>query len=218
MLEILRGNCSISAAMTVIVASLFATQCQDRNWLPRPDLNLLSWGFGFLIINGIISIPAGAFFFMEAKSVYDELLDREEAYIEKYEEAIMQNAENTVMAVGYDPSVVAPGMMMGNSFATQASFGPGMSYYDGTGQMGFAPGPDMTGMGYGGVAYPMYGYPVAPAYAAPSDGYYTNANNQSNEPYKVSDLPDEQVPEYIPQGPNSYYPTTEQGYSKPPLD
>jgi len=219
----------LDTVITIIVAGLFGSQCQDRNWLPRPDLNLLSWGFGFLIVNGLVSIPAGAFYFMEAKSVYDELLDREEEYIEKYEEAIMQNAENTAMAMGYDPSIVPPGAL-GNSFATQASFGGQMSYYDATGQMGYPP--DVAGTGYAGVAYPAYGaWAPAPAYTMPPGGYYaSNTTPAPEEPYKISDLPDEQVPDYVPQkgadgrdggGGNygngyGYYPTTEQGYRMPP--
>lgn len=180
----------------------------------RPDLNLLSWGFGFLIVNGIISIPAGAMYFMEAKAVYDELLDREEEYIEKYEEAVMQNAENTMAAMGYDPSMVPPAAM-GNSFATQASFGPGISYYDGAGQPVY-PGagpPELLG-----VAYPPYGGwgGPAPPYASVPGAYYSAPEKAPDEPLKLLDQPDEQVPEYTPQGMNSFYPTTEQGYRIPP--
>jgi hypothetical protein len=200
-----------AAAITIIVASLFGTQCQDRNWMWRPDLNLLSWGYGFFIINGIISIPAGAFYFIEAKAVYDELLDREEEYIEKYEEAVMQNAENTVAAMGYDPSIMQPAAM-GNSFATQASFGAQMSYYDGAGQPvypgAYLPGmgPDGMGSGYGGIAYPAYGgWAAAPAYSA-SGAFYSAQEKVSDEPNKISDLPDELVPDYTPQGANSLYP------------
>jgi hypothetical protein len=62
---------------TIIIGAVFAVECQDRNWMPRPDLFFLSWGFGFYIISGIMSLFSGICFFYEAWKVYKELLNRE---------------------------------------------------------------------------------------------------------------------------------------------
>ena len=60
---------SISAMITFICATVFAQMCQDWQWMPRPDMNFLSWGYGFFIISGIASIGAGVCFYLEAKKV-----------------------------------------------------------------------------------------------------------------------------------------------------
>lgn len=31
----------------------------DRQWLPQPDANFLSWAYGFCILSGILSILGG---------------------------------------------------------------------------------------------------------------------------------------------------------------
>lgn len=45
--------------------------------MPRPDLFFLSWGFGFYIISGIMTLASGICFYYEAWKVYSELLKRE---------------------------------------------------------------------------------------------------------------------------------------------
>ena len=55
--------------ITFICATVFAQMCQDWQWMPRPDMNFLSWGYGFFIISGIASIGAGVCFYLEAKKV-----------------------------------------------------------------------------------------------------------------------------------------------------
>ena len=66
--------------ITFVVGILFGVKCNDRYWLPRPDQNFLSWGFGFLIICGICSCIAGICLFMEAQRTYNELLLKEDEY------------------------------------------------------------------------------------------------------------------------------------------
>ena len=64
-----KRSISISAMITFICATVFAQMCQDWQWMPRPDMNFLSWGYGFFIISGIASIGAGVCFYLEAKKV-----------------------------------------------------------------------------------------------------------------------------------------------------
>lgn len=73
----------LSAMVTVVVAILFGYQVNDRYWLPRPDLNFLSWGFGFLIICGIASLVSGVCLFKAAWETYQELLRREDLYTQQ---------------------------------------------------------------------------------------------------------------------------------------
>jgi len=63
----------LSSMMTLIGAALYGAMCQDWQWMPRPDWNFLSWGFGFYIIHCVTAAASGACFFMESKQVYDKL-------------------------------------------------------------------------------------------------------------------------------------------------
>jgi len=73
----------LSAMVTLVVAVLFGYQVNDRYWLPRPDLNFLSWGFGFLIICGIAALVSGICLFKAAWDTYQELLRREDLYTQQ---------------------------------------------------------------------------------------------------------------------------------------
>lgn len=66
--------------ITVVVALIFGIQTNDRYWLPRPDLNFLSWGYGFLIITGIFGLAAGICLYKEAQNTYNLLLVKEDEY------------------------------------------------------------------------------------------------------------------------------------------
>jgi hypothetical protein len=66
--------------VTLVVGILFGVKVNDRYWLPRPDQNYLSWGFGFLIISGICTLAAGICLFKAAWDTYQELLRREDEY------------------------------------------------------------------------------------------------------------------------------------------
>lgn len=68
----------LDAMISFVCALVFGVMCQDWAWMPRPDMNFLSWGFGFYIISGIIAAVAGIAYFMESSKVYDELLRRED--------------------------------------------------------------------------------------------------------------------------------------------
>jgi hypothetical protein len=66
--------------VSLVVAILFGVQTNDRYWMPRPDQNYLSWGFGFLIINAIFALASGVVLFMEGQNTYNALLRKEDEY------------------------------------------------------------------------------------------------------------------------------------------
>jgi len=97
----------LSAMVTFVVAVLFGYQVNDRYWLPRPDLNFLSWGFGFLIICGIASLASGICLFKAAWDTYNELLRREDIYTEQAMEMSAFPMEG--MPTEQEIAVVQPG-------------------------------------------------------------------------------------------------------------
>ena len=58
------------AMVLFVVGILFGYQVNDRYWLPRPDQNFLSWGFGFMVISMIVSLAAGVLLFKAAWATY----------------------------------------------------------------------------------------------------------------------------------------------------
>lgn len=76
-----------AAMISFVVAIVFGVQSNDRYWLPRPDQNYLSWGFGFLIISAIMTLVSGICLFMEAQKTYRALLLKEDEYMKATLEA-----------------------------------------------------------------------------------------------------------------------------------
>jgi len=76
-----------------VSGTVYGQMSQDREWMPNPQFNFLSWGYGFLIMAGIASISAGVCFYLEAKKAYEELIRREMAF-----------AKNILEMTGYAPS------------------------------------------------------------------------------------------------------------------
>lgn len=140
--------------ITFICATVFAQMCQDWQWMPRPDMNFLSWGYGFFIISGIASIGAGVCFYLEAKKVYEELLRKEDEY-----------NKMTLEMSGYAPSVGTMGTYPGqyNGYGTKDSYAP--SGYDQGYNAGYDQGYGQQGQGYG------YGQQHQPGYGY-EQGYY----------------------------------------------
>ena len=85
----------ILALSTITGSIVYGLMCQDREWMPNPQFNFLSWGFGFYIISGIASIAAGVTFFIEAQRAYNELISREVVL-----------AKNIMETVGWVPGEV----------------------------------------------------------------------------------------------------------------
>ncbi|CAD5117395.1 DgyrCDS6169 [Dimorphilus gyrociliatus] len=65
-----------------IIGTIFGRLSEDWEWMPRPDWNFLSWGYGFLIISGLGSIAAGVCYFMQARDAYDQLKKKEAEFLD----------------------------------------------------------------------------------------------------------------------------------------
>jgi len=104
--------------VTLVVAILFGYQVNDRYWLPRPDLNFLSWGFGFLIITGISSLVSGICLFKAAWDTYKELLLREDMYTKQAMELSAFQMEGG-MPTEQEFAVVQPGYSGAQPFAEE---------------------------------------------------------------------------------------------------
>lgn len=88
--------------ISFVVAVVFGVQTNDRYWLPRPDQNYLSWGFGFLIISAIMTLVAGICLFMEAQKTYNLLLEKEDEYTKAALEVSTYPLEPASYPPGYD--------------------------------------------------------------------------------------------------------------------
>lgn len=48
----------ISVAIIFVVLVVFGVKKEDRNWVPRPDMNYLSWSYGLCCISGFATLFA----------------------------------------------------------------------------------------------------------------------------------------------------------------
>jgi len=106
--------------ISFVVAIVFGVQCNDRYWLPRPDQNFLSWGFGFLIISAIFALASGVCLFMEGQKTYDALLRKEDEYTKAALEMSTYPLEQSSYPPVYEPAY-GPGY-------GEPSYGPMESY------------------------------------------------------------------------------------------
>lgn len=106
-----------------VVAIIFGVQSNDRYWLPRPDQNYLSWGFGFLIISAIMALAAGICLFMEAQRTYKALLQKEDEYMKAALEASTYPLESAY------PPAYESGAEYGPASYGPASYGPDPNKY-----------------------------------------------------------------------------------------
>jgi len=140
------------AMVSLITSIIFGIESQDRFWMPRPDLSFLSWGFGFMIITGIMAVISGVCFFYQAWIVYSELLRRENEFNKAALEMSgypMSQSGFPASQSGYLPSYGHPSLgseaSIGygkQSYATQPSF-DGRQSYDG--KMSYATQPSFDG-------------------------------------------------------------------------
>lgn len=127
------GLCFFITILTVIVGIMYGVFCGDRQWMPRPDLNFISWGYGFLIIQGIITTGAGVCYFLEAQKAFNELDRRDQEYTKAVLDMEMSQACPTNLSYGapsyghqsYDQgSNYDNSMQEKQSYASQPSFDP----------------------------------------------------------------------------------------------
>lgn len=94
--------------VSFVVAVLFGVQMNDRFWLPRPDQNFLSWGFGFLVISSIFALFSGALLFKAGTETYNILLAKEDEYLKSALE-IYSDGDQLDYGNSTYPLVVLPG-------------------------------------------------------------------------------------------------------------
>ncbi|ESN89893.1 hypothetical protein HELRODRAFT_91254 [Helobdella robusta] len=102
------GMFSAGSLMILVIALIFGIQTNDRYWLPRPDLNFLSWGYGFLIITGLFSLASGILLYKEAQKTYDTLLRKEDEYTKAALEMSTYQLEPPSSLPDYDYSAGYP--------------------------------------------------------------------------------------------------------------
>ncbi|ESO85353.1 hypothetical protein LOTGIDRAFT_96885, partial [Lottia gigantea] len=56
----------VSAGLVFLIALVFAEMCNDPEWMPRPWMNYLSWGYGFCVLSGFFNAFGGMFSFVNA--------------------------------------------------------------------------------------------------------------------------------------------------------
>ena len=52
---------------------LFGVKKEDRGWMPRPDQNYLSWGYGSFVICIIFTLISALLLLMAGRNVRNEL-------------------------------------------------------------------------------------------------------------------------------------------------
>lgn len=72
----------ISGVFMFIVICIFGHYTEDRNWMPRPDHNHLSWAYAFAVLGSILAFAASAFLTCVARS--DRRIQRELEYMDRY--------------------------------------------------------------------------------------------------------------------------------------
>jgi len=119
------GSMMFLATMILfVVGILFGWQVNDRYWLPRPDQNYLSWGFGFMVISMIFALVTGILLFKAAWDCYKELLDREDEYTRQALEMSAAGVELSAYPNEDELALVHPGFSnsapgFGGSFGRQ---------------------------------------------------------------------------------------------------
>jgi len=120
-----------SAMILFVVGILFGVQVNDRYWLPRPDQNFLSWGFGFMVISMICALVAGILLFKAAWDCYNALLQKEDDYTRRALEMSAAGIElGPYPPNGGDSGIVPPGFLnphpgnVGKPLLEKESVGP----------------------------------------------------------------------------------------------
>ncbi|KAL8560823.1 hypothetical protein ACOMHN_032935 [Nucella lapillus] len=60
-------------ACILVVLVVFGVQKEDRQWVPRPDMNYLSWSYGLCCLSGLASLFAAVALYKGSREADDEL-------------------------------------------------------------------------------------------------------------------------------------------------
>ena len=170
----------------VIACTVYGAMCGDRQWMPRPDLNFMSWGYGFAVIFGIMALSSGICFFMEARKAFDELMRRDE----EYTRAVLEMSHATYPMTSYGAPSYAPSY--GGDYQSQASYSeekkPGYSAQPSyAGQSGY--GYDSSKQGYDPSSSNPQGYGGNQGYGGCNQQGYGGGYGGSQSGYADSSQP-----------------------------
>ncbi|XP_067666126.1 uncharacterized protein [Haliotis asinina] len=58
--------------LILIALIVFGVKKEDRSWVPRPDMNFLSWSYGLCCISGLASLVSGYLLYKASKKTKDD--------------------------------------------------------------------------------------------------------------------------------------------------
>jgi uncharacterized membrane protein (DUF485 family) len=176
------GLCFFIALLTLIVGVMYGLMCGKRQWMPRPDLNFISWGYGFWIIQGIFTMAAAICYLIEAQNAFN-YLDAEEAYREEAE--LEELTKSQLGAYPSQPSFTEP-PYGASSYVGQMSVDPSAQleapegYAEG---YAYATDPASKEYGYEAGYDPSHQYPTDQGGYDPNAGYAYPAGQGQAYPY-----------------------------------
>ena len=56
-----------SVVLLLVVLIVFGVKKEDRSWMPRPDQNYLSFGYGLAVISAFFTLFSAALFFKASR-------------------------------------------------------------------------------------------------------------------------------------------------------
>lgn len=199
--------CAVLLITTTAV--LFGVQHDSRNWMWRPDLSFLSWGYGFCLTSGLLGLFAGISFWLEAKNAYNLILEREDIVLDNAETEALVRSREMLDAVGNSTYKANPSQA---SFYVQPSFALPPDY-DLALQPVAVAGYSSMGTGYPYQAVPAaVGYPPQTGY--PQGGYQSHA--EAEEDVHVDPSYYSAAAAAYQAVPTPFY-ANDQSYSGPPI-
>jgi len=75
-LKLLAALVFISGVFSIIAVITFGAYGDERNWMPDPDHNYLSWSFAIAVIGGLLELGSGVLFFVESRLAQRRVQDR----------------------------------------------------------------------------------------------------------------------------------------------
>ncbi|XP_035205222.1 uncharacterized protein LOC118180211, partial [Stegodyphus dumicola] len=75
-LKLLASLVFISGIFSTIAVITFGALGDERNWMPDPDHNYLSWSFGLAVIGALLELGSGSLFVVESRLAQRRIQDK----------------------------------------------------------------------------------------------------------------------------------------------
>jgi formate hydrogenlyase subunit 3/multisubunit Na+/H+ antiporter MnhD subunit len=79
-MKILSGVMSLAAVFCTIAVVVFGIKGDDRDWMPDPEHNFLSWSFGLAVAGVFCHWIAAVLFLVESRTLYDRENKRDRSF------------------------------------------------------------------------------------------------------------------------------------------